>query len=64
MMPNDDEIINWSISESEIIDPELWIDNETDVDWVEDVNDLDESDDNIDSENDEKFDDVEFEVTD
>lgn len=64
MMPNDDEIINWSISESEIIDPELWIDNETDVDWVEDVNDLDESDDNIDSENDENFDDVEFEVTD
>lgn len=49
MMPNNDEIINWSIDESEIINPELWMtDNEVDVDWIEDIDDFDEFEDNID----------------
>ena len=64
MMPNDDEIINWSISESEIIDPELWMsDDVVDVNWVEDIENIDESENNIDvDENGGENVDVEFEV--
>ena len=65
MMPDDDEIINWSISESEIIDPELWVSNETNIDWLEDIDNPGELEDNVyDEENDEESADVEFQVAD
>ena len=66
MVPNDDEIINWSINESEIIDPELWMsDDVVDVNWVEDIENIDESENNIDvDENGGENVDVEFEVID
>lgn len=65
MMPDDDEIINWSISESEIIDPELWVSNETNIDWLEDIDNPGELEDDVyDEENDEESADVEFQVAD
>ena len=49
MLPNDEDIINWSVLENEIfIDEELEIDNESWIDWEEwtvdgwDINDIDE----------------------
>ena len=70
MMPNDEEIINWSVSELEVIRVDEWMADNEGVDWQDLQEEVDEEnqwwveeDDNI-GENEDENVNVEFEVVD